>query len=370
MAEDAGAGLGRVEPGGSGRAVEAVSLAGRSWAEVPCRAVTARFAEGRRGRPMKRIPIVAAVLLALGWAAVAPDAGAAKELSLAYFMGPKHPMNRAVFAPFAEKLERISAGGLTVRQFPGGALNSSPPRQYSILLDGVADVVFALPGYTGDLFPKTNVLSYPGVCETAASCTDALQRARPVLEKEFRAKVLALWSNVPPALLTRDKPVRDPRGHEGIEDPGDFEDRRSVHRSPRREGSHAAGHGGSPESGQRRHRRHRHRRFGDRGVQAARAGELPHHLASHLRGAVRAAHEPGRLRFAFGEGEGLGRRRRGRRAPPQAEAPATRGRPPAGCGSRKKQGVEIIELPDAEKRRFARAVAPSTRRRSRKAPAA
>ena len=56
----------------------------------------------------------------------------------------------------------------------GGALNSSPPRQYSILLDGVADIVFALSGYTGDLFPKTNVLSCPGVCETAASCTDAL----------------------------------------------------------------------------------------------------------------------------------------------------------------------------------------------------
>ena len=165
---------------------------------------------------MKRIPIVAAVLLAFGGAAAAPDAGAAKELSLAYFMGPKHPMNRAVFVPFAEKLERISAGRLTVRQFPGGALNSSPPRQYSILLDGVADVVFALPGYTGDLFPKTNVLSYPGVCETAASCTDALQRARPVLEKEFRAKVLALWSNVPPALLTRDKPVRTLEDMKGL----------------------------------------------------------------------------------------------------------------------------------------------------------
>lgn len=165
---------------------------------------------------MKRIPILTAVLPAIG-----PSVGAllaalgafavpadARELSLAYFMGSKHPMNRAVFTPFAEKLERLSGGRLTVKQFPGGALNSSPPRQYSILLDGVADVVFALPGYTGDLFPKTNLLSYPGVCGTAISCTEALQRARPELEKEYRAKVLAIWSNVPPSLLTRDKPVR------------------------------------------------------------------------------------------------------------------------------------------------------------------
>ena len=28
----------------------------------------------------------------------------AAEFSLSYFMGPKHPMNRAVFTPFAEKL--------------------------------------------------------------------------------------------------------------------------------------------------------------------------------------------------------------------------------------------------------------------------
>ncbi len=40
---------------------------------------------------MKRIPIVAAVLLAFGGAAAAPDAGAAKELSLAYFMGRSIP---------------------------------------------------------------------------------------------------------------------------------------------------------------------------------------------------------------------------------------------------------------------------------------
>ena len=148
---------------------------------------------------------VGALLAALGAFAVPADA---RELSLAYFMGSKHPMNRAVFTPFADKLERLSGGRLTVKQFPGGALNSSPPRQYSILLDGVADVVFALPGYTGDLFPKTNLLSYPGVCGTAISCTEALQRARPELEKEYRAKVLAIWSNVPPSLLTRDKPVR------------------------------------------------------------------------------------------------------------------------------------------------------------------
>ncbi len=152
---------------------------------------------------MKKLLSLATILsLAIGGAA------AAKELSLAYFMGPKHPMNAAVFTPFAEKLAEVSGGELTVQQFPGGALNSVPPKQYAILLDGVADIVFTLPGYTGDVFPMTNVVTLPTVCDTSAACTQALLNARSVIEKEYNAKLLAVWANVPPILITKDKPVR------------------------------------------------------------------------------------------------------------------------------------------------------------------
>lgn len=132
----------------------------------------------------------------------------ARELSLAYFMAPSHPMNAAVFTPFAEKLAEVSGGELTVQQYPGGALNSVPPRQYSILLDGIADIVFTLPGYTGDVFPMTNVITLPDVCASPTECTEALLRARDLLETEYDAKVLAIWTNAPPVLITRDKPVR------------------------------------------------------------------------------------------------------------------------------------------------------------------
>ncbi|HCQ66498.1 MAG TPA: hypothetical protein DIU07_15705 [Rhodobacteraceae bacterium] len=101
-------------------------------------------------------------------------------------MGPKHPMNAAVFTPFAETLAELSGGALTVRQFPGGVLNSVPPKQYSILLDGVADIVFTLPGYTGDVFPKTQVVGLPGVCDSASACTEALLRARSKTSKASR----------------------------------------------------------------------------------------------------------------------------------------------------------------------------------------
>jgi TRAP-type C4-dicarboxylate transport system substrate-binding protein len=135
-------------------------------------------------------------------------AASAKELTLSYFMGPKHPMNAAVFTPFAEKLAEVSGGALTVKQFAGGALNSAPPRQYSILLEGVADVAFGLPGYTSQLFPITNVLTVPGVAADAVKGTEALWNAMALIEKEYDAKVLAMWANAGPVLITKDKPIR------------------------------------------------------------------------------------------------------------------------------------------------------------------
>lgn len=157
-------------------------------------------------------------LIALVGAACLATTGvaAAKDMSLAYWMGPNHPMNAGLFEPFAEKLAEASGGEMTVTQFPGGALNTVPPKQYSIMLDGVADVVFALPGYTSDLFPKTNVISYPGVCDNAVSCTEALLRAKDELEGEYNAKILAIWANDKPVLITRDTPVRTLEDLEGL----------------------------------------------------------------------------------------------------------------------------------------------------------
>jgi len=160
---------------------------------------------------MKRL-LTAATIAALTLAGTA----SAKDLSLAYFMSPKHPMNKAVFQPFADKLAELSGGELTVQQFPGGALNSVPPKQYAILLDGVADIVFTLPGYTGDVFPMTQVVGLPGVCDSASACTEALLNARETLATEYNAKLLAIWANAPPVLITKDKPVRTLEDLQGL----------------------------------------------------------------------------------------------------------------------------------------------------------
>jgi len=148
-----------------------------------------------------------AAATAIAVSALSATAGAG-EMSLAYFMGSKHPMNKAVFTPFAKNLAKISGGKLTVKQFAGGALNSKPPAQYAILRKGVADIAFALPGYTSKNFPLTNIITVPGMSTSALDGTKKLLKVRKILETEYKAKVLAIWANQPPILLTKNKPVR------------------------------------------------------------------------------------------------------------------------------------------------------------------
>lgn len=159
--------------------------------------------------PLRSIALTPFVLLAASACSPPADRGPeSRSLVLAHFMSPLSSVRTDVVVPFAERLEEVSGGRLTVTEYMGGALGSAPRGYYSLLLDGVADIVATLPGYTSSIFPMTTLSIYPGVCTSAIDCTAALQRARPVLESEYRAKVLAIWSATPPVLITRDRPVR------------------------------------------------------------------------------------------------------------------------------------------------------------------
>ncbi len=150
--------------------------------------------------------LVAATLAA---AIALPGVAAARELKLAYFMSPKHPMNAAVFTPFAESLTELSGGELTVKQFPAGELGKGPQQQYKRAVDGVADIVFGIPGYTETIFPRTMMVAIPGVVPGAREGTDMLWNALNFLDTEYqRVKLLAMWTNAPAVLITKDKPVR------------------------------------------------------------------------------------------------------------------------------------------------------------------
>jgi TRAP-type transport system periplasmic protein len=96
-------------------------------------------------------------------AVVAATPLAAKELKLAHFMSPQHPMDQRVMTPFAARIGEASGGELTVKVFPAGELGSGPNQQYRRAVTGIADIAFNLPQYTPAQFKRSVLLHTPGL---------------------------------------------------------------------------------------------------------------------------------------------------------------------------------------------------------------
>lgn len=155
--------------------------------------------------------------LALSGTSVAVPA-AAKELKIAHFMSPKHPMHRFLMAPMAADLAKVSGGKLTARIYPAGELGKGPRQQYQRAVNRVADITFGLAGYTSAQFPGTLIVELPGVSKGPVDATEMMWRAKsPYLDREFRGtKILALWANDVAVLITREKAVRTPADIKGM----------------------------------------------------------------------------------------------------------------------------------------------------------
>ncbi len=84
-------------------------------------------------------------------------------LTIQHFLGPKAPAQAQMMEPWAKKIEEESNGRIKFEIFPSMSLGGNPPELYRQVRDGVADIVWTLPGYTPGVFPRTEVFELPGV---------------------------------------------------------------------------------------------------------------------------------------------------------------------------------------------------------------
>lgn len=161
---------------------------------------------------MKYMKLLAAVV-----AAFAATATMAEELKLASFVPPSHPMDKAVLTPMAEAFNAAAGGSTTIKVYPAGELGKGPQQQYKRIATGVAEIGFILPAFTEQLFPVLTSYETPGFYPTGESATMAMWENIDEIKAEVKEGVpLALWSNNPTILITKDKPVRTPADLEGM----------------------------------------------------------------------------------------------------------------------------------------------------------
>ncbi len=131
------------------------------------------------------------------------------ELKIATFMSPKHYLNRVVFKKIAEDIGKVTGGSTTAKLFASGQLGKGPVQQYKRVIDNVAELSFGIQGYTSTIFPRTLIVSQPGVGTTAKEITEkAWSIYKEHLTPEYtKVKMLGIWSNTPASLIMRKKQV-------------------------------------------------------------------------------------------------------------------------------------------------------------------
>lgn len=143
--------------------------------------------------------------LAAGAAAQAPV-----TLKVHHFLPTSSTTHARLLVPWCERIERDSGGRLKCQLYPAMQLGGTPPQLFDQARDGIADVIWTLPGYTAGRFPKMEVFELPFLIGDAESASKA---AWEYYEKhgrdEFKdVKPLAVHVHDAGYLHTRDKPVR------------------------------------------------------------------------------------------------------------------------------------------------------------------
>ena len=126
------------------------------------------------------------------------------------FMQPMSNVWLTMHKPWMDKVEKDSGGRIKFEAYPAMQLGGTPVQLYDQVRDGVADVVWTLPGNTGGRFPRIEVFELPFMMNNAEATSKAyweyLQTQAPDEFKETH--VLAVQVHGPGVIHTTDKPVR------------------------------------------------------------------------------------------------------------------------------------------------------------------
>jgi len=119
---------------------------------------------------------------------------------------------------WADKIEAASEGRIKIDRFPSMQLGGKPPELLDQAIDGVADVVWTVVGYTPGRFPTTEVFELPFMVEDAraASCAYWKMFEEHMEDSEFKdVKILGTWVHGPGMFHTAD-PVETPADLQGM----------------------------------------------------------------------------------------------------------------------------------------------------------
>ncbi len=161
------------------------------------------------------------ILVTAAAAALMPGLAAAQDtvtLKLHQFLPAQAPVPAGVLVPWMEKVTADSGGRIVFEHYPAMQLGGKPGELIDQVTDGVADVVWTLPGYTPGRFPRTEVMELPFLMTDAeaASRTYWTLGEKSMFDTEFKdVKILGMWTHGP-GLIHSKTPITVPADLNGV----------------------------------------------------------------------------------------------------------------------------------------------------------
>ncbi len=110
-------------------------------------------------------------------------------LKVAHFLPPGSTAHAKFITPWCDKIAKESAGKLKCQIYPAMQLGGTPPQLIDQARDGIADIVWTLPGYSAGRFPAIEVFELPFMTKTAEGASRALWEyasANKLAQTEFK----------------------------------------------------------------------------------------------------------------------------------------------------------------------------------------
>ena len=168
------------------------------------------------GRSRRRVVLIAALALsALAARAAEPDETIVLKLS--HHVPPGHHQHSVTFVNWAKELDRRSGGRLKIDIYPAQQLGRLS-QQYNLVRRGDVDIAFIMHGLPSGRFPLLELTHLPLLFESGEQASRVLMALVPeYLEAEHRdVKILYLFAHAPGVVHTSGRPVYRPEDLRGL----------------------------------------------------------------------------------------------------------------------------------------------------------
>lgn len=143
-----------------------------------------------------------------GWGIATPTAAQEVTLRLHTFIPPVANPVKHFLIPWAEKIGKDSNGRIKIQVYPSMQLGGKAEQLLQQVRDGVADIVWTLPGFTPGVMPKLEIFELPFLHRNTHSTVMALQDYVPAhMKKEFEPYHVLLVHTHAGALFMSKDPI-------------------------------------------------------------------------------------------------------------------------------------------------------------------